>query len=123
MHRVPTTINPPSASNQSDLARLSVHCFCLVVAAILFIANSTAADDDQALDQFLTRLGLTDLRLTNMERILSRENAADKRAALARSLADGYAEELIAAADEPERFVKLKMRAEKLLAAFPEART
>src|SRR5205823_13951722 len=42
---------------------------------------------------------------------------------LARNLADGYAEELVAAADEQERFTKLKNRAEKLLAAFPEART
>ncbi|MBW8883501.1 MAG: hypothetical protein JF612_01720, partial [Planctomycetia bacterium] len=58
-----------------------------------------------------------------MERMLARETAVDRRAALARRLADAYAEELVATADDPEQFAKLKASAEKLLAAFPDART
>jgi hypothetical protein len=96
-------------------------------AAIILVAvaaaSHTGADDDQKLDQFLSRLGLTDLRLTHMERMLALNNAYDKRAAIARDLADAYAEELVAAADEPEWFAKVKDRAEKLLNTFPEART
>src|SRR6478609_4006128 len=96
-------------------------------AAIILVAvaaaSHTGADDDQKLDQFLSRLGLTDLRLTHMERMLARNNAYDKRAAIARDLADAYAEELVAAADEPERFANVKDRAENLLNTFPEART
>src|SRR5207247_9063672 len=36
---------------------------------------------------------------------------------------DAYAEEINTTADETEPFIKLKNRAEKLLTAFPEART
>ena len=93
-------------------------------ACLLFIATLAAcADDGQKLDQFLNRLGLADLRLTHMERLLERETAGDKRLAMARQLADAYAEELVAAADESERFAALKARIEKLLAALPQAST
>jgi len=80
-------------------------------------------DDEAALDQFLARLGLAELRLAHMQRMLAHETAADKRTALARKLADAYAEELIAAADEGQRFSELKARVEKLLADVPAART
>jgi hypothetical protein len=80
-------------------------------------------DDEAALDQFLARLGLADLRLTHMERMLAHEEPGDKRTSLARKLADAYAEELIAAADESERFSELKARVEKLLVDVPAART
>ncbi len=106
------------------IAHCVIFCghFALVVICVAATSH-TRADDDQKLDQFLSRLGLTDLRLTHMERMLAREITYDKRAAIARNLADAYAEELVAAADEPERFAKLKDRAENLLGTFPEART
>jgi len=81
------------------------------------------AAEDPALEQYLSRLGLTELRLTYLERSLERESTSAKRSQLARKLADAYAEELAAAADEPERFAKLKGRAEKLLERFPDARS
>jgi len=90
---------------------------------LVLTALTARADDAQSLDQFLTRLGLSDLRLANMERMLVRETIPAKRAELARKLADGYAEELVAAADEPERFAALKSRVDKLLENVPDART
>src|SRR5947207_1288684 len=123
MHR-PWTPNKLFALWQRGrIVRRAIGRICVAMCILLALVGAAPADDDLALDQFLGRLGLTELRLTHMERMLARENAADKRAALARNLADAYAEELIAAADEPERFTKLKNRAEKLLAAFPEAKT
>jgi hypothetical protein len=96
----------------------------LLLACAPFIApHSARADDAQALEQFLNRLGLRDLRLIHLERMLDRESEARRRQALAKSLADAYTEELISAADEPERFDKLRGRVEKLLATAPEART
>src|SRR5262245_4908965 len=110
--------------NPALVARRAIRCLCIATVLVSLAAlGPVRGDDDQKLEQFLNRLGLTDLRLTHMERALARENAYDKRAALARNLADAYAEELVAAADEPERFAKLKDRADKLLSAFPEART
>src|SRR5262245_9641499 len=110
--------------NPALVARRAIRCLGIATVLVCLAALAPArGDDEQKLEQFLNRLGLTDLRLTHMERALARENAYDKRAAIARNLADAYAEELVAAADEPERFAKLKDRADKLLSAFPEART
>jgi tetratricopeptide (TPR) repeat protein len=106
--------------NQAVTNSLLRHfALCLLVLTAL----TSRADDAQSLDQFLARLGLGDLRLANTERMLARETVPAKRAELARKLADGYAEELIAAADEPERFAALKSRVDKLLADVPDART
>src|SRR5205823_11559327 len=49
--------------------------------------------------------------------------AGEARLAAARELIDSYAEELVAAADEPDRFASLKDRVERLLASIPEGRT
>src|SRR5690349_19571212 len=89
----------------------------------LLAALPARADEAQSLDQFLARLALSDLRLANMERMLAQETAAPKRVELARKLADAFAEELVAAADEPQRFAALKSRVDKLLASEPGART
>src|SRR4029079_7754012 len=124
MRRVRTTNSLPDDYKRGFLARRAIRCFfAAVVCALVAFVAIASADDNQALDQFLSRLGLADLRLTHMEQVLARESSLEKRTAMARNLANGYAEELIAAADEQERFEKLKARAEKLLAAFPEART
>jgi hypothetical protein len=89
----------------------------IVSGAVVFSA------EDQALEQYLSRLGLTELRLAYLERQLVQESASPKRAQLATKLADAYAEELAASADEPERFARFKSGAEKLLAEYPEARS
>lgn len=92
----------------------------LVAGAGLALAR---ADDNQALDELLTRLNLGDLRLHHMERMYGRETAGDKRIASAKRLADAYAEHLIAAADNAERFTAIQAKIDKLLAEVPEART
>src|SRR4051812_24881647 len=81
-------------------ARFITSLLCAVAVGVAAIVSVSHADDDHALDQFLGRLGLYELRLTHLERQVAREPAAEKRAQLARQLADAYAEELVAAADE-----------------------
>jgi hypothetical protein len=95
----------------------------LLGVTLLLFAGTARADEPQTLDQFLTRLALSDLRLHHMERLLQRETAPDKRLPMARNLADAYAEELLSVADEPARFESLKARVQRLLAAVPEAKT
>jgi hypothetical protein len=85
--------------------------------------RAALAQHDQALDELLTRLNLGDLRLHHLERMLERETAEPKRLPLARRLADAYAEHLIAAADDAERFAAVQAKIERLLAEVPEART
>jgi hypothetical protein len=126
MCRCPPRINDTGTSRreQARFRPLRQKLCSWLVPVLLLISSATAsADEAQSIEQFLSRLGLIELRLVHIERMLARETAADKRQAMARKLADAYAEELVAAADEPERFAQLKTRVEKLLASTPEART
>ncbi|HEX5103663.1 MAG TPA: hypothetical protein VFV87_07635, partial [Pirellulaceae bacterium] len=95
----------------------------LVALAAGFVWNTASSADDQALEELLSRLNLSDLRLHHMERQLERLPAGDGRLPAAKRLADAYAEHLIAAADDAEKFAALKARIEKLLAEIPDART
>src|SRR5690242_17470887 len=116
MHPVWKTNSFVGYRQRGCLARRPIYRVCVAIALFFLAAiRQLPADENHTLDQFLSRLGLTDLRLTHMVRMLAHESAPEKRAAIARQLADAYAEELVASADEEERFIKLKSRAEKLL--------
>jgi hypothetical protein len=93
-----------------------------MLVAVLLLASSASAQDSQPLERYLSRLGLADLRLHALEQELAREHNADKPA-LARQLADAYAESMLEAADDPPRFAALNERIQKLLAERPEAST
>src|SRR4051794_8516423 len=76
-------VNPVGRRERSSL----VPPYWAFVAAVMLsvVCSVSQGDDGQALDRFLTRLGLTDLRLANMERTLARETAPEKRQAVART--------------------------------------
>lgn len=84
---------------------------------------TVCAEEPPPLDQLLSRLGLVELRLHRQEQILATETDAAKRLATARQLADSYAEQMVAAADDPEQFGRWQARVEKLVANVPEAKT
>src|SRR6476659_380 len=105
---------PIKATSPGRLAAALLACLVLLVHA-----PRLAAAEDPALEQYLNRLGLTDLRLTYLERLLAEESAPAKKLQLAGKLADAYAEELTAVAEQPEQFAKVRIRAEKLLADVP----
>ncbi|MCU0878284.1 MAG: hypothetical protein MUF06_10915 [Pirellulaceae bacterium] len=98
---------------------------------LLLVAVSGRAQDSQTLhsqplEQYLSRLGLADLRLHALERELAGQRGSERAAdnpALARKLADAYAESMLEAADDPPRFAELQERVQKLLAERPEAST
>lgn len=92
-------------------------------AAVVWLALSPSAMSAEPLDQLLGRLGLVELRLHRLERTLQAETDGAKRLALARQLTDGYAEQLVAAAEDPERFAHWQACVEKLLAEVPGAKT
>src|SRR5688572_15443473 len=94
---------------------------CLV-SGVIALAGASGADP-RVLDEYLTRLRLADLRLHYLEQRLAGESDPGKRSTLAQTIVDGYAEQLVAAADEPERFANLRTRVERVLAAAPQART
>ncbi|MEX2176419.1 MAG: hypothetical protein WD872_18795 [Pirellulaceae bacterium] len=102
-------------ADMKDKAALAFFVWlCLLPAAL--------AQEPQPLDQLLARLGLADLRLHHLERSLE-SAGGEQQAAIARNLADAYAEQLLAAADDPPRFEELKTRVDRLLAAHAAAQT
>jgi outer membrane protein assembly factor BamD (BamD/ComL family) len=91
-----------------------------LVFVLLFLLSCWAwADDAATLDHYLQRLGLTDLRLAHQQQALDSAGTAETKAARARQLSDLYAQRLLEAADEPERFGELVTRVEKLIRDFP----
>src|SRR5690348_4638214 len=59
-------LNPVGRRERSSL--VPPYRAFLAAFVLSFVCAVSGADDGQALDRFLTRLGLTDLRLANMER-------------------------------------------------------
>src|SRR5262245_30711194 len=110
MKHLLTWLRAPSRPANRPASGLFPMCQCqrpnrpagrlMLCGLLLLVTSAVGADEPQLLDQFLGRLGLSDFRLSHMERMLAREAAADKRQELAKKLADTYAEELVAAADE-----------------------
>lgn len=96
-------------------------CFGFLLTS--FVANmiiaNVSADDDATLDRYLQRLGLTDLRLYQRENALESIADAPARTKHAHELADLYAERLLLAADEPQRFREIVRRVSQLIEEHP----
>ncbi|MBC8354747.1 MAG: hypothetical protein H8E66_22435 [Planctomycetes bacterium] len=82
-----------------------------------------AAPEDDRLEKFLTRLGLIELQTVHMEQVLAVETDEAKRLKLARRLADVYAGQLLAFADEASKYTAVVQKINRLLAAVPAAKT
>ncbi len=82
------------------------------------------AADEEKLERFLARLGLSDLQLVHLENSLESPTlAAGERTQLAQRLADLYAEQLMDSAGDQARYRDLMQRIELLLSRFPQANT
>jgi len=106
------------------------HALLLWGIAFLFVAvvatlpvSSVRADDDELVTQFLDRLGLTDLQITHLEKVIGKNLAEEKKVALAKKLADLYAGELMSNADDEQRSTDLLGRIQKLTQKVPQADT
>jgi tetratricopeptide (TPR) repeat protein len=77
------------------------------------------ADDATQLDRYLQRLGLADLRLVHQQQQLAATRDEAAKAERAKQLSDLYAQRLLDAADEPERFAELVARVQDLVRNYP----
>lgn len=93
-------------------------CRCLLVWLIV-LAGLSRADDADQLDRYLQRLGLADLRLVHQQQQLATTRDESVKAERAKQLSDLYAQRLLEAADEPERFAELVARVQDLVRAYP----
>lgn len=78
-----------------------------------------SAEQSDPLDRYLQRLGLADLRLLHQQKQLEATRDEGAKAERAKQLSDLYAQRLLDAADEPERFSELITRVQELVRAFP----
>jgi len=95
--------------------------FLLMLA--LSLRAPLAADEDDDLDRFTSRLGLIDLQMTHLERMLARGLAAPRKTELAQRLADLYAAQLLASAADQARYADLFARVKSLVERVPAANT
>jgi hypothetical protein len=92
-----------------------------VLAALFYSATLAAQEDAARVERYLSRLGLSELRVRHLEREVrqggeSRDKAAGK-------LADAYAQALMDAAEDQPRFDRLKKQIDALLLTSPDAST
>ncbi len=95
----------------------------LVISMGLPIVSAHGQSDEQRVEQFLTRLGLVDLQILQLEQSLARSPSSQEKQQTARRLADLYAERLIAMSDDKPRYDETVGRIMNLLSAVPEANT
>ncbi len=122
------TCRPPEPRARRRPRRATWAPWCLLGWLVLSWLPSTAQaqilDEEQQLAAYLERLGLTDLRITQLELQLSGgrlDTAA--RSQTARRLADLYSQQLIENLDQKARYDDLSRRVTRLLADYPAART
>jgi hypothetical protein len=92
----------------------------LTLGCFLAITSPVTADDMAALDHYLLRLKLVDLRLQLHEQALTTATTPPARQRAATQLAELYAQRLLEIADSPERYAALVQRVEKLTSRYPE---
>ncbi|MCE9527761.1 MAG: hypothetical protein K8R36_17095 [Planctomycetales bacterium] len=91
------------------------------MAACLLSPLAFAQDDSAKVERYLSRLGLSEMRVRHLEREVQQGGESRDRAA--RKLADAYAAALMDAAEDQPRFDRLKLQIDKLLLTSPAAGT
>ena len=98
-------------------ALFSLAAICIATPLSLLSAQEDAAK----VERYLSRLGLSELRVRLLEREVQQGGESKDKAA--RKLADAYAQALMDAAEDQPRFDRLKQQIDKLLLASPAAST
>ena len=98
---------------------------CLLTLLFLAVHLSTAARCQEVgpLEQYLVRLGLSDLHSHFLEQRLAGETNDGRQEVLARRLADVYAAQLVTAAGDPDKFAGIMQRIEALVERVPQSKT
>jgi tetratricopeptide (TPR) repeat protein len=106
-------------------------CRNVVAACLLLAVGSTVGihpalaqvDDAERLEQYLQRLGLVELQMHQLEKMIEQSATGAPRVHWARRLSDLYADELTRNLDQPKRYAEIQQRIQRLLARVPESKT
>ena len=86
-------------------------------------ACQVPASDEDVLQQYLQRLGLDDLQMQQLEKMIQLPRSKEQIQQDVKKLADLYVSQLLAAADDSQRRDSLVNRVNGLLEKFPNAKT
>jgi len=109
-------------SHQHSLVLLGIAFLQFAIAATLPLSPARG-DDDDSITQFLNRLGLTDLEIMHLEKVIEKDLPKEKKVTLAKRLADLYAGELMTATGDEQKSLDLHQRIQKLTQRVPQADT
>lgn len=100
---------------------------CAILFAIALLSASAhplyADKEGEAVERFLTRLGLGELQTLHLEKQLQGESDGGERLKIARRLADLYAGQLMDAADDPAAYQQILTSIRSLTEKYPQANT
>ena len=82
-----------------------------------------ADEEDEQVEEFLSRLGLVDLQILHLENGVANTKAEQPRLALGRRLADLYAARLMSLGDDKKRYDDVLARIRRLVEDMPQANT
>jgi len=96
---------------------------CLILIPAI-AAPAATPEEEKKVEAFLDRLNLIDLQIVYLEKQLGGDSLpAEKRTETAKRLADMYAERLMSAGDDAEKFAQIEAQIRKLIERSPEANT
>lgn len=103
------------------ILRKSILGIALLV--IAFAGNVACAQEEEAVERFLSRLGLVDLQAKHLEQVLDAAPAGEAQQRWATRLADLYSAQLIAQSDNKPAYDQVLQRIHRLMERVPAART
>ncbi len=98
-------------------------CVLLFLTFTITASPARGQTDEPRLEQFLARLGLTELQIAQLEQSLDAPIDQQHKQQQARKLADLYAERLMASSDDKPRYDDTVRRITALLKQYPQANT
>jgi hypothetical protein len=106
------------------LAVLLALATALVSTGALQLREARASmEDERRVEEFLSRMGLIDLQIVQLEKILSATPEGPQQIKTARQLADLYAARLMQAADDQARYDEVLESIRALISRIPQANT
>lgn len=105
------------------IRRINITALSAFFALGVFCVSAPLVAQEEAakVERYLSRLGLSELRVRHLEREV--QQGGESRDKAARKLADAYAHALMDAAEDQPRYERLRQQIDKLLLTSPEAST
>lgn len=124
--QVPALASEPSFADgvsQSTFRKMFAFAFMITLMACSPSSAQVSSTRSDALDAYLQKLDLRDLRITHLRRSLDQEFDDPKKAAIGQELADLYADKLMKLTDSSQDYQTTLANVRRLVSSVPSADT